>query len=561
MSSKAPGDRSRVVLVGASGVFGGRLARMLARRPDITLVLAARRSEPLEALRAELARTRPAARIEIALLDREKPGALKQLSPFAVIDAAGPFQGRNAAFPVAVLEAGAHYVDLADARDFVAAFPKRVGPAAREAGRWAITGASSTPALTCAAVDALTRGWTRIDRIEAAISPGARAPRGLSVTRAILRWTGGPVAVFTDGGDTTLPGWGKPRRLAFPGLGRRWISLAETPDLDQAPRRYAPTRSALFSAGLELAPLHLGLWLLSFIRRWGLARTLEPLAVLLNAGAGLLAPLGSDRGGMTVRVEGLDADGAPVAARWSLWAERGAGPSTPAAPAAAVIEALLDGALETESGASTCVGLLDLPALLAPLKGLPIETRIDVAAPSAQEVFPRALGASFDALPPTVRAAHHGMAVVTLEGWARARGGRGPAALVRRLQGLPEPGRHATAVSIAPLRHGGEAWTRRFAGAAFRSRIRPAAGDPFAFEETVGPLSFRFHASPYAGGFSWNFESWRLGPLPLPAAWAPRTRARTFERDGTYRFRVLVTHPWLGVIFSYVGRLDAPPPP
>lgn len=158
-----------------------------------------------------------------------------------------------------------------------------------------------------------------------------------------------------------------------------------------------------------------------------------------------------------------------------------------------------------------------------------------------------------------MRAAHHGEAVVTLEGRARARGGAGLAALARRLQGLPEPGEHATAVSIAPLWDGGEAWSRRFDGRTFRSRIRPAADDPFAFEETVGPLSFRFHASPYAGGFSWDFESWRLGPLPLPAAWAPRTRARTFERDGRYRFRVLVTHPWLGVIFGYVGRLEAPP--
>jgi hypothetical protein len=51
------------------------------------------------------------------------------------------------------------------------------------------------------------------------------------------------------------------------------------------------------------------------------------------------------------------------------------------------------------------------------------------------------------------------------------------------------------------------------------------------------------------------FESWRIGPLALPAAWAPRVRARTFARDGVYRFRVLVAHPWIGVIFGYSGRL------
>lgn len=545
--------RRRVVLVGASGVFGARLARLLARRADLELVLAARRIEPLEALRAELTRTRPAARIEIAVLDRQSPSALRRLAPFAVVDAAGPFQGQDAAFPVAVLAAGAHYVDLADARDFAAAFPERLAPHARAAGRWAIAGASSTPALTCAAVDRLTAGWTRIDRIEAAISPGARAPRGLSVTRAILRWAGAPVKLRLSGAETTRPGWSQPRLLAFPGLGRRWTSLAETPDLDQLPARYAPRLDAWFAAGLELAPLHLGLWALSLLRRWKLLRTLEPLAVLLNAAAGLVAPLGSDRGGMTVRVEGVNESGEAEAARWSLWAGAGSGPNVPAAPAAAMLGALLDDALGAPR-AAVCAGLADLDALLAPLEGLPIETRIDRAAPQAGGLFPRVLGPRFKSLPAAVQAAHDGGAAVVLEGLARARGGGGLACIVRRLQGLPAPGLQAARVTIAPDGDG-EAWSRRFEGRTFRSRIRAAADDPFAFEETTGPFSFRFHAAPYPGGFSWIFESWRLGPLPLPAAWAPRTRARTFARDGVYRFRVVVGHPWLGILFGYAGRL------
>ncbi|MBI1686404.1 DUF4166 domain-containing protein [Caulobacter hibisci] len=543
----------RVVLVGATGVFGARLARMLARRPDVELVLAARRLAPLEALQAELARSRSPARISVAVVDRDRPTALAALAPFVVVDAAGPFQGQDATFPSAALAAGAHFVDLADARDFVAAFSERLAVPVKAARRWAITGASSTPALTCAAVDRLTEGWTRIDRIDAAISPGARAPRGLSVVQAILRWAGGPVAVFIDGEQTVRPGWSAPRRVAFPGLGQRWISLAETPDLDQLKHRYAPTRDALFGAGLELAPLHLGLWALSLLRRWRLLPTLEPLAVLLNAGAGLAAPLGSDRGGMTVRVEGLDGAGAPVAARWSLWAEDGAGPNVPAAPAAAMVAALLDDALGPPR-AGACVGLAPLEALLAPLAGLPIRTRIDRAAPVAPGLFPRVLGSAFDALPPVVRHAHGGEQTLTSQGGARARGGRGPAALARRLQGLPAPGLHALEVSIVP-QAGGETWARRFGARTFRSKIMAAPDDPFAFEETVGPLTFRFHAAPYPSGFSWIFESWRLGPLPLPAAWGPRVRARTFARGGTYRFRVLVAHPWLGVIFGYAGRL------
>ena len=545
-------DRKRIVLVGASGVFGQRLAAMIARWPDVVLVLAARNTPPLEALARSLEGS--PARIEVAALDRSQPGRLAALSPWTVVDAAGPFQGQTYAFPRAVLAAGAHYVDLADARDFVAGFEAALDAEARAAGRWAITGASSTPALSHAALDVLTQGWSRIDRIEAAISPGARAPRGLSVVRAILAWAGAPMRVFIQGRWIARPGWSDPRRTAFPGLGRRWTSLAETPDLDLLPARFHPRRAATFRAGLELPALHLGLWLLSLLRRIGLVRTLEPLAVLLGEAAGLVAPLGSDRGGMVVSAEGLDAEERPVLARWGLWAEAGAGPHTPAAPAAAILRALLDGRLDGPR-ATPGVGLLDLDAILHELRDLPIRTRLERQRPDTPGLFPRLLGERWTALPDVVRRAHAGVETATLNGRARARGAPGLSALVRRLQGLPPIGTHATTVAITPAGQG-ERWTRRFGDRVFGSTIAPAHDDPWAFEETVGGLTFRFTAAPHAGGFSWIFEGWRLGAIPLPRAWAPRTRARTFARDGTYRFRVLVTHPWLGVIFGYAGRLS-----
>lgn len=548
-------SRKRIVLVGASGVFGQRLAAMIARWPDVVLVLAARTLPPLEALAAELARTRPAAKIEVARLDRLNPQGLAALGAWAVVDAAGPFQGQDHAFPRAVLAARAHYVDLADARDFVAGFEAALDGEARAAQRWAITGASSTPALSHAALDAMTTGWTRIDRVEAAISPGARAPRGLSVIRAILGWAGAPVRVFARGHWTTRPGWSAPRRTPFPGLGRRWTSLAEVPDLDLLPARFHVRRDAIFRAGLELPILHLGLWALSLLRRARLVRGLEPLAVLLGEAAGLVAPLGSDRGGMVVGVEGLDADGARRLARWSLCAEAGAGPHTPAAPAAAALRALLDGK-PGEPRATPCVGLIDVDAILHELRDLPIDTRLEAQHLDTPGLFPRLLGEAWKTLPDVVRHAHAGLDAVTLTGQARSRGAPGLPALVRRLQGLPPAGRHATTVTITPTAAGGEHWVRHFGTRTFGSTIAPARGDAWAFEETAGPLTFRFSVAPYTDGLSWTFEGWRLGPIPLPRAWGPRIRARTFARDGTYRFRVLVAHPWLGVIFGYAGRLS-----
>lgn len=541
--------KRRIVLIGASGVFGARLASLLAPCPDVTLVLAARHEAPLIALRERMGR----ADVEIAVFDRRRPEALAALSPWAVADAAGPFQGAGYDLALAAVSAGAHYVDLADGRDFVAGFEAAVDEAARRNGALAVTGASSTPALTHAALGKMTADWKRIDRVSSAICTGARAPRGASLVRAILSWTGQPVRCFADGAWRQRPGWSGLRRVSIPGIGTRWAGLAETADLDLMPARYHPTREALFMAGLEPPVLQWGLWLLAWPVRLGLVRSLEPLAGLLGPASGLVAWMGSDRSGMVVEAEGAGADGEPRHSRWALVAEPGAGPTTPAAPAAAVLLALLDGTL-TATGATTCAGLLPLKALIASLAGLPITTRLDEALPSSTGLFPRVLGAVFDMLPPQVRAAHHGASTVHAEGQAVARGANGLAALVRAVLGLPGRGRHAAAVEIAP-RNGEEVWTRHFGRHRFCTRLRPVHGDPGAFEETAWPISFRFRADPCRGGFRWRLESWRLGPLPLPRLLAPAIRARTFAHGGAYRFSVLAAHPVTGVLFAYAGRL------
>jgi len=174
---------------------------------------------------------------------------------------------------------------------------------------------------------------------------------------------------------------------------------------------------------------------------------------------------------------------------------------------------------------------------------------------AAPGLFPALLGEAWTDLPEPVRRAHTGTQTVVLAGKARAFGSPGAAALARRLQGLPSPGRHDTVVTITPGRDG-ERWRRRFGPRRFASTLVPAKDDATAFEETIGLLTFRFALEPRRDGFAFAFRRWCLGRIPLPRTWAPRIRSRTYARDdGFYRFRVLVAHPWLGVIFGYAGRL------
>ena len=361
-----------VLVVGGAGAFGGRLVDGLVRTAEFDVVVAGRDLARAEAKAAACGPRARAVRFDAAAAT---PEALRATGAFVVADAAGPFQGADYRLARAAIAAGLHYVDLADGRDFVAGFGA-LDAEARVARVVALTGASSTPALSHAVLDRLTQGWRRVETVEIAISPGNRnAPRGLSVVRAILSYAGKPVRVFARGGWTEQPGWGRPIRREMPGLGRRWLSLCETPDLDLVPARFAPTEAAVFRAGLELSAMHLGLYAAGFLVRARLVRSLAPFARLFRWFAERLQGFGSDRGGMIVEAAGIDAAGDPVSAVWSLVAEGGDGPAIPTLPALAAIRALTEGRIG-EAGARACVGVLDLDWIEREFAPYRIATRI-----------------------------------------------------------------------------------------------------------------------------------------------------------------------------------------
>jgi saccharopine dehydrogenase-like NADP-dependent oxidoreductase len=88
----------------------------------------------------------------------------------------GPFQGQDYGVANAALAAGAHYLDLADGRQFIVEFAARINDRAARAGRAAISGASTLPALSSAVVEELRVGLSSVESIEVIIAPGQRAP-------------------------------------------------------------------------------------------------------------------------------------------------------------------------------------------------------------------------------------------------------------------------------------------------------------------------------------------------------------------------------------------------
>lgn len=539
----------RILVVGGAGVFGSRLAEGLIGETGAHVIIAGRSLE-----RAEAAASRLGA-AQAVVLDREAagPAEIRAVGADLVIDAAGPFQGADLRFARAVIEAGAHYLDLADARDFVAAFPQ-LDALARAHGVVAITGASSTPALTHAALDALCAGWRRVDVVRAGIAPANKMERGLAVMRAILTWVGAPVRVLEEGAWRVRGGWSDCGVMDAPGLGRRRFALAETPDLDLVPARFAPRDSALFMAGLELWPMQRGMEAIGALRRWGLLGDPRRWARLLLFAGNLLAPFGTDRGGMIVEVAGRDAEDRPARARWSMLAKDGKGPFTPTFAALALARRFL--ADETPPpGARACVGWLTLEDFAPDFERHGFETRIETTL--LRSPFETALGDDFAKAPPAVRASHQRGPVARFRGKARIAGASSPlAALIARLFGMPAAGEAQSVRVTKRLSPEGEVWVRQFGRRRMTSRLRAVGAG--LVRESFGLFSFDMRVSADDGALSMRVVGWRLGPLPAPRWLAPRSNAaETMDEEGRFRFDVPIALPLVGRLAHYSGWLIA----
>jgi hypothetical protein len=543
----------RVVVIGGTGAFGARLVEGLVATTDLAVVIAARR--PADDLATSLRARYPGRAITTCALDASLIAAdhLRALDAWCVVDAAGPFQGASPRVAEAAIAAGCHYVDIADARDFVAAFP-RLDDAARAANVLAVTGASSTPGLSQAVLDSLVHNWKRIDCIDIAISPGNRQPRGLSVVKAVLAKAGQPARVFRNGGWTTGRTWALLVRRRMPGLGYRWLSLVETPDLDLVMERFKPRRAAIFRFGLELGILHLGLWASSKLVAAGVLPSLAAWARPLRWIADRFRAWGSSRGGMAITAQGIDDKSRHVIATWALVAVDD-GPNIPVLPALALVRALADGRLG-QIGAMPCAGIVPLSDLLREFARFRIVTRTFVR---PHGVMQRALGHAFDIMPEAVRRGHLVDERLVLEGRASVTGAASLAGRVlARLFGFPQPAADVPVSVEMRVDADGEVWTRNFGGKIFRSRLAPIGGRRESVAERFGALTFDLKLTASPAGLDLAIVAGRLGPLRLPRVLTPRSDAtERVDAAGRFRFDVPIMLPGVGLLVHYRGWLVA----
>lgn len=330
-----------VLLFGGSGHFGGRIYRRLKHNSGISVSAPGR--DALDINAPDLAERLRAREVGV------------------VIHTAGPFQGQDYAVARACIDAACHYVDLADGREFVKNFAS-LDVAAQDAGVTLVTGASTLPGISSSVIESHRAKFSRIESVEISVAPAHQTPRGLGTVRAVLGYCGKPVTFLRDGKRSRVYGWQDLRRQRYPGLGLRWFGACDVPDLDLVPANIAGLQGVSFHAGLEAWWEQLGLWLMAGLVRMKLVRDWSALAKPFANFSDRTLALGSDKGGMHIRIAGTGPDGDDQRVDWYLLADDNHGPEIPCTPSIVIVKKILNGEF-CRRGAFPCWDLFSIAEL------------------------------------------------------------------------------------------------------------------------------------------------------------------------------------------------------
>lgn len=362
---------NQVMILGGYGNFGRYIAQAMCQA-HIPIILVGRHEEAANTFKQTLLVSFPRAAIKVCILDINVAltKALDQLKPLVVINTCGPFQLANYHVAQDCIDAGVHYIDLADARDFVCGI-NQLNEKAKARNVLVVSGASSVPALSSAVLTHFQSEFAEIDSLNYGIASVQRFSRGYATAKGLLTYLGKrcrpPI-----GENTPFYGWQGLHYVKYPELGRRWMGHCDIPDLDLFPQHYG-IKKIQFYAGMESSLLHLGMWFVSWLIRLGLPVSLPKHTQFLLNVAKWFDWQTTDQSGMHLFIKGKDHANKPLEIRWYILAKEATGPHIPTAPAIILAKRLVNQSLVIR-GAMPCVNLIPLAAYLDALDGLPIQT-------------------------------------------------------------------------------------------------------------------------------------------------------------------------------------------
>ena len=368
----------RIVVIGGTGHFGGRICRRIVGEKNTELVITSRNKTKAQAVVDDLQCSHPTALISAAGLNQRSPDFerdLEELNPDIVIHTAGPYQGQDYRVAKACIRTGSHYIDLADGRDFVQEFDG-LHEAAKQKDVLLVSGASTLPGLSSVVIDSLRDKFVSIQSIEISIAPAHQTPRGASTIAAVLSYCGMPFEVLVDGKWVTKYGWQDMRRHRYPKFGSRLSAACDVPDLGLLPVYVEGLNSVTFHAALEAKWEQMALWSMGWVTRAGIIKNWDRFVPMFQRVSNLLIGLGSDVGGMHITLTGKTADKLSRSVTWNLTARQNHGPEIPCSPALILARKLIVDEISSR-GAFPCLGMFSMSDFASEVSALDIDWSVD----------------------------------------------------------------------------------------------------------------------------------------------------------------------------------------
>ncbi len=553
----------KVLVLGGYGVFGGRLAELVADFPELTVLIAGRSLAKASLFCKGLDSAATFTPLEV---DRSAvSSALTEHQPDILVDASGPFQSYGDdpySVAKACIATGTHYLDFADAADFVFGI-SALNEQARKAGVVVLAGVSSFPVLTASVVQELSKG-IEIKSVKGGIAPSPYAGVGMNVMRAVVGYAGGSVKLIRDGKKTTARGLAESLRYTISPPGKMPIrsihfSLVDVPDLQLLPMAYPSIENIWMGAGPTPEFLHRILNVLAKSR-----------AMLRLPSLGFLAPLcywmlnlvkyGEHRGGMFVEVTG-EKEGQPIIRSWHLLAEGDDGPYIPSMAIETLLRKWVDGDLPT-IGARAATNALDLSDFERAFGSHAISFGFRSTDGEQASLYEKSLGSAFADLPAQVQALHGSKEKRQWRGRSKVSRGKGfLARVIATIIGFP-PENEATSVTVTfTPNEEGELWERNFGGRKFRSFQALGAGrNQHLLTERFGLITVGLALVAQDQRLYLIPRRWSILGLPLPTFLLPKGESFEEEQNGKFSFNVRIEAPIVGLIVAYKGELSEAAP-
>jgi hypothetical protein len=563
----------RILILGGYGVFGGRLAELLADVAELELLISGRSLAKAQAFCADYQQDNlggnARAQVRPVQLDRaDIEAGLRNYQPDLVVDASGPFQDYAAADRYQVISAciaaQTDYLDFADGADFVFGV-SQWDAQAQSAGVFVLTGVSSFPVLTSAVLREIARDMD-ITTVEGGIAPSPFAGIGLNVMRAVLGYAGAPVKLLRHGVPAHGVGLAESMRytVAVPGLlplQNLHFSLVDVPDLQIIPPDHPGMTDIWMGAGPVPEILHRVLNVLAKARA---TFNLPSLVVFSRLFYWVLNAMrfGEHRGGMFIRAKGL-CNGRHVERSWHLLAEGDDGPYIPSMAIEAIVRKLVAGT-RPAPGARAGTHALELADYHQLFASRAIYTgfRTDGSASSLsplnpQSLYQQVLGSAFTALPKSVQAIHTGQTPSQWSGTSRVvRGKNLLARMLAALIGFPPAQEDVPVTVLFEQQHGVERWTRNFGGQVFSSEQWCGTGrNQHLLVERFGLVAVSLALVVKEERLYFIPRRWSVWGLPLPRALLPQGNTFEYEENGRFCFHVEICAPIIGLIVAYTGQL------